>query len=422
MTHNEVTKNLKVLEDILSNFRKAPKRRFLKSTLIKRKRTAQLAYDNLVYFLDDYEHHEQKKTILVARELYGRIQTLINSRLESARKLVKFSALCQSLIAFNKLLKKIKMPNPKLDLGLALKLVAKFEGESLQLGNFLETVDLLKEYSEGVSDGEMIKFLKTRLVGPAHGTIESAATLTEAKKAIIDKFAVKLTPTACEAELKLASQKKLTITEFGKEVEQLAARLASAHVSTKTFPNEAAADAIVQPAAISAFIGGLNNQNTAFFVKARNPMTLNKAISDALEVLPEKREEAHWYQAGPSWISGRGRGRGGNFSRGFRGRYSSQNRNNGQNYGNNNNNNNNNHNGNYQQRGTNRGRGGRGHFRGNNNHSNNNNNGNNNNRQGRNTGHSCNCVQGEQQRPNNARPQNQQQNEEVNTMEELFRE
>lgn len=160
-----------------------------------------------------------------------------------------------------------------LDLSIALEVVEKFDGDSLQLGHFIETLDLLKTYSEDAPEAAILVFLKTRLVGSAHGAIEGATTLQAAKQALRDKFAIKLTPTACEAELKLAMQKKLTITEYGKQVQQLAARLATAHVSTKTFPNKAAADAIVRPAAINAFISGLSNPQTAFFVRARNPPT-----------------------------------------------------------------------------------------------------------------------------------------------------
>lgn len=167
------------------------------------------------------------------------------------------------------------------------------------------------------------------MVGPAHGSIENVNTKQEAKEALQNKFAVKLTPIACEAELKLASQKQLSITDFGKQVEKLAAQLATAHVSAKTFPNEAAAHAIVQPAAINAFISGISNPQMAFFVRAKNPPTLNRAISDALEVAPNKNNEVHWYQPATSWRYQRNgyRGRGFNNSSSranFRGRNNQQ--------------------------------------------------------------------------------------------------
>lgn len=121
------------------------------------------------------------------------------------------------------------MPDARLVLALALKIFDKFNGNSLEVGHFLETIDLLKTYSEGVPEQVLLTFLKTRLVRVAHGAIENAVTVDAAKQALQTKFAMLLTPTACEAELKMARQNKKSITEYGKEVEQLAAKLATAH-------------------------------------------------------------------------------------------------------------------------------------------------------------------------------------------------
>lgn len=87
-----------------------------------------------------------------------------------------------------------------LDLSIALKVVERFDGESLQLGHFIETLGLLKAYSEDVPKATILAFLKTRLIGSAHGAIEGVTTLDAAKKA----FKTNLR-TACEAELKLAT-------------------------------------------------------------------------------------------------------------------------------------------------------------------------------------------------------------------------
>lgn len=42
-------------------------------------------------------------------------------------------------------------------------------------------MDLLKDYYDGVSEADLLKFLKTRLVGPAHGIINNATVLADAK-------------------------------------------------------------------------------------------------------------------------------------------------------------------------------------------------------------------------------------------------
>lgn len=125
--------------------------------------------------------------------------------------------------------------------------------------------------------------MKTWLIGSVHGTIEGATTVVEAKRKLIDKFSVRLAPTACEAD-----RAKRAIYHKIRKNDRTTYR--KAYMSSKTFTSEVAADAIVQPVAINAFISGLNNNQIAFFVKARNPPNLNRAISDALEVVPINKE------------------------------------------------------------------------------------------------------------------------------------
>lgn len=142
---------------------------------------------------------------------------------------------------------------------------------------------------------------------------------------------------------------------------ELAAKLAAAHVSSGTFNDESAADAIVQPIAVRCFTNGLKDHKIQFFIKARNPATLTKAISDALEVNANEEEHAMWVYAGPSkpraYYPQRGRDfhRGSSyFPRGSRGRGYGNNRARGQSYNrgrsnyHNNYHNNNNHNDNYE--------------------------------------------------------------------------
>lgn len=203
---------------------------------------------------------------------------------------------------------------PKLDLGTALKLVDKFNGEAEKLSSFFETLDLLKDYNDGVPEIEILKFVKTRLTGPAHGVINTAVTMAEAKRLLKIKFSVKFSPQAIESEMATIKQNKKTLTDYGKEIGELAAKLAAAHVSNGTFADEAAAEAIVQPIAIRNFMQGLKDSRTQFFLKARNPGTLTRAISDALEVHTNEEETAMWMHAGPSgFYRGNYRGRSSNF-------------------------------------------------------------------------------------------------------------
>lgn len=47
---------------------------------------------------------------------------------------------------------------PKLDLGVALKLVDKFSGDADKMTNFFESVDLLMDYYDGVPEADLLKF------------------------------------------------------------------------------------------------------------------------------------------------------------------------------------------------------------------------------------------------------------------------
>lgn len=208
---------------------------------------------------------------------------------------------------------------PKLDLNTALKLVDKYGGEAEKLTGFFESMDLLKDYSDGVDDGDVIKFLKTRLIGPAHGAINNATTLTDVKTILKAKFSIRFSPQAIEAEMANLRQTKKSITDFGQNINELAAKLAAAHVSNGTFLDEAAADAIVQPIAVKCFTNGIKDPQTQFFLRARNPTTLTKAISDALEVTKKEDETVMWLNAAPIKQLGYNFNRGYRSNRGYRG-------------------------------------------------------------------------------------------------------
>lgn len=188
---------------------------------------------------------------------------------------------------------------PKLDIQLAIKLVKPFDGTTTLLNAYIESVELLMDYAEGVEEKDILKFVKTTLIGIAHGVIDSAGSINQAFDLLRSRFSVHLTPLAVEREILSLKQGSKTISEFGHELEKMAAKLAAAHVSSGTFQTEYAAQNIVNPIAVRAFIQGLNKPNTKFFLQARNPSTLNRAISDALECEPrtsvaEDREMTLW--------------------------------------------------------------------------------------------------------------------------------
>ena len=187
----------------------------------------------------------------------------------------------------------------KIDLGVAIRVVDKYDGDAASLQSWLDNVDVLRADDPEVPEVSFITFLKSRLVGAARGSLEGVQTLAVAKATLKEKFAVQLTPIAVEAELRSLKQRSgRTVTEFGSEIEKLATKLAAAWVSKgPPFTTEASARPVVEPIAVHTFINGLRDKSAAYLVKSRNPKTLTLAISDALEVQPQSSTEpAFWAQ------------------------------------------------------------------------------------------------------------------------------
>lgn len=349
----QIKEHIAKLVSNLINFKKSPNRIYLKTTLIKKSeycancfREGEKLLQGSVHKLSPavFNHYRSK-----LRETYKELSELIQDKLTD-----------------------LKMP-PKLDLSLALKIVKPFDGSASHLQQYIDSIELLKDYSSDVAEAEILKFMKITLTGAAHGTSDNASTIKEAIDALKNKFAVKLTPRAVENEMNSKRQANKTITDFGAEIETLAAKLAAAHVSQGTFATEAAAANIVETVAVKSFVDGLQNPTTQFLLRARNPTSLNKAISDALECSPDNSKSkiettlwcnfqqctrgnhSHWkgnqsnsyrgrssgYRRGRGYFRGRGnnqRGNHGYFQNDF------QNQNRSQSRGNHNNNNNRNSN------------------------------------------------------------------------------
>ena len=154
----------------------------------------------------------------------------------------------------------------KVDLTLAIRIVEKYDGDAATLENWLNDVDVLHEHDTEVSPANFLSFMKSRLIGAARGTIDSATSLEEAKLALRLRFGVKLTPIAVEAELRSLRQKNKSVVEFAADIEKLSTKLAAAWVAKQPtlFPNEAAAKPVIEPVAVDTFIQGLKDQSVAY--------------------------------------------------------------------------------------------------------------------------------------------------------------
>lgn len=335
---SDVDNNIELLTTLKGNLAKSINNPFRLETLQAKLNFAENLYEeiqtSLVHSESNYSENQLVFLTKASRNLIAEIRRLISLIADRLHyKIAKPKSA------------KMTEPPPKFNLGLALKLVEKYDGDAVTLQNFIETIELLRDESTDIAEAILIKFIKSRLTGAAHGAIDTAATIAEDIDALKAKFSVKLTPKAVEAEMRLVKQRN-SIADYGAEIDKLAAKLSAAYVSNKTFATEAAASSIVQPIAVDVFISGLKNSAQAFLVKARNPTTLNVAISHALESTPVQND------ATTLWFTREGNSRHqGNNNRGNN-RYNNNNRGNsrqgnnfhGNNHGNSNRNNHNNRN------------------------------------------------------------------------------
>lgn len=300
------------LSKILNNLSKAPTRRYRNSTLIAKLHEAKQVYNAAIIEIELYKESEQSQLLKNLRYLYGEAYTKLTVRLDNNIEPLSFKNLVNVILTINKLYRKVKMANT-LDLSLAIRVVGKYDGDAAELENWLNDVTVLRERQTNVEEATFVKFMSNRLSGAARGTLAGIATIAEARNTLRSRFGIKLTPVAVTAELRGLKQKGKSLVDFGNEIEKVAARLAAAWVSKQPqlFPTEAATRPIVEPIAVEAFINGLKDQSKVLQMRSRNPETLTKALSDALEIHAQPMpEEVMWTYASYSNPGFRGRGRG----------------------------------------------------------------------------------------------------------------
>lgn len=73
---SEVEQLITQLSKVLTNFQKAPNRRYVKDTLTKKLKEAKDTYDHILDLLEKYELHHQKALLRDARNIYSEIKFL----------------------------------------------------------------------------------------------------------------------------------------------------------------------------------------------------------------------------------------------------------------------------------------------------------------------------------------------------------
>lgn len=140
----------------LTNFKKSPNRNYLESTLIKKSEYSRNCFKEGEELLEKIEPK-------LSPEVFIYYKTKLKTSFEELSTLIATK------------LRELTMP-PKLDQTLAFKIVKPFDGSASNLQQYIESVELLKDYATDVPEIDVLKFMKVTLSGAAHGSIDNVNT------------------------------------------------------------------------------------------------------------------------------------------------------------------------------------------------------------------------------------------------------
>ena len=167
------------------------------------------------------------------------------------------------------------------DIKTATALVQPYDGASVGLEAFVDSVNLLAELIPPAHIATAIKFIKTRLSGKARFALPAEPlTIGEIIDAVSRTCKSKETPEIVLAKLKTTSNKG-DQQKFCDEVETLSQKLATVYVSDQI--PLAVASKMATKAGVDALINGVQNSALKIILRAGSFSTVNDAIQKIIE-------------------------------------------------------------------------------------------------------------------------------------------
>lgn len=284
------------LNATLSNFKKAPNRKYKRNTLTTKLRDARATYTEITNLLAEYESKYSESEFIFlykcTRQLFSEIHTLILAKLEFAgiHTISIFSLVC--VIHFIQKLKyRIRSKMAKVDIKLGTTLVQMYNGAPENLDAFIDAVNLFHDTVENefaastdvqqaAARVTVVRFVKSRLTGVARQVIAEANDLQEILDAVKQHCESKITSDNIIAKLKTLRQKE-SAESFCSDIEKLTAQLRTVYVREQIPLNRA--NTMATKKGVEALIDGVRNNDTKIILKAG---TFTK-ISDATQKLLE---------------------------------------------------------------------------------------------------------------------------------------
>ena len=326
----EIDNYLRRLKNIISNFKKAPNRRYLKQTLTKKLKCINIIYDKLLELVEDLDEDKQKFQLRASRELCAEAKLLIKYRLENLTRLISFKNTVIIILTLNKLYKSVHTKHtlhtiiqnakmPKVDFKLGTSLVQTYDGSPENLNTFVDAVILfrdntLEEFQEATvaqiatANETLLKFIKTRLTGTARQAISSAQNLDEILNTLKEQCGSKINSDNIKSKLGTLKQKG-SIDDFCEQVEKLTLTLATTYINESIPANKANQMATKQ--GVDTLINGISNNDTKIILRAGKFDKINEATQKVQECEQSKPAQAQVFMArGNQPQRGRGNPRG----------------------------------------------------------------------------------------------------------------
>lgn len=272
------------LSNILKNLRKAPRRKYLKSTLKNKLENSRVLYNQITDILAESELEDHNFIITAARHTFGEIKTFIDERLDQPH-LLRFKTLIRAIIVFNRLYNKHKiMADIAGIIRIASTLVPQYDGTVDKLPAVLSALAALKTLITDANRVTAIQVVLSRFEGKARVAVgENPATIDAIVQSLKDKCDKRPQPETIIAKLN-ATKQTGDINQFTQKIETLTLELEKCYLA-ENVPVEIATK-LATRAGVKALATGTRSDETKTILKAGQFDTIASAMEKAIENEP----------------------------------------------------------------------------------------------------------------------------------------
>lgn len=286
-----IESNLAQLKIILTNFRKAPNRKYRRSTLLNKLAEVQTLRNNINNELITFENTIAIGTFdqirKIERSLTGELQLIIDQKLANLgdKPDITLKSLGKLIVISYRLTKSAKMVTLIETVKTVTALLPTYDGTPSKLRNFLDALKVVKQIATKADQlPTVINIVLTKLEGRARHAFPAAPETIDAIITKLKEVSSPIPPETIIAKLSSCNQRN-NIAAYTKEVEELTMQLEAAYIA-KEIPT-AVAQSMATKEGIKYLTAGLKDEKTAIIIKAGQFKSITEAINKTLEESPQ---------------------------------------------------------------------------------------------------------------------------------------